>query len=86
MNELASIVKEGRLALSRGLPTVLATVVAPVDPRIETAAIKKVFGSHAARLAVSSTKSMTGHALGAAGGIETGITALAIRKAEVRMA
>jgi len=51
----------------------------PLNDRIETAAIKKVFGSQAVRLAVSSTKSMTGHALGAAGGIETAITALAIR-------
>ncbi|MDA2928365.1 beta-ketoacyl-ACP synthase II [Acidobacteria bacterium AH-259-O06] len=51
----------------------------PPNDRIETQAIKTVFGKHADRLAISSTKSMIGHSLGAAGGLEGGITALAIR-------
>ena len=49
------------------------------NDRIETAALKKVFGDHSRKLLVSSTKSMTGHLLGAAGGVEAALSVLAIR-------
>ncbi len=50
------------------------------NDKIETLAIKKVFGAHAKKLAVSSTKSVMGHLLGAAGGVELIASALAIKK------
>lgn len=54
-----------------------------LNDKVETLAIRKAFGSHAYKLAVSSTKSMTGHLLGAAGGIEFVVCCLSIRDAIV---
>jgi 3-oxoacyl-[acyl-carrier-protein] synthase II len=51
----------------------------PINDPTETLAVKTTFGEHAKKLVMSSTKSMTGHLLGAAGGLEAGICALAVR-------
>ncbi len=55
----------------------------PYNDKFETAAIKKVLGDDAYKTAISSTKSMTGHLLGAAGGIESAVCALAIRDGKI---
>lgn len=55
----------------------------PLNDLSETQAIKKVFGNHAYEMVVSSTKSMTGHTLGAAGGVESVITALALKEGKI---
>ncbi|MGD8229900.1 MAG: beta-ketoacyl-ACP synthase II [Desulfobacteraceae bacterium] len=51
----------------------------PYNDKIETLAIKKLFGDHARKIGVNSTKSMTGHLLGAAGGFETAVSALCLK-------
>jgi 3-oxoacyl-[acyl-carrier-protein] synthase II len=51
----------------------------PIGDAIETMALKHVFGAHAKKVPISSTKSMTGHLLGGAGGLEAGISVLALR-------
>jgi 3-oxoacyl-[acyl-carrier-protein] synthase II len=55
----------------------------PYNDKLETLAIKNCFGDHARKLVISSTKSMTGHLLGGAGGLEAGITALAVHEGVV---
>jgi 3-oxoacyl-[acyl-carrier-protein] synthase II len=54
-----------------------------IGDRLETIAIKRAFGDHAYKLAVSSTKSMTGHLLGGAGGLEAGVAVLSLRDQEL---
>ncbi len=51
----------------------------PYNDKVETRAIKKVFGDHAYKMGVNSTKSMTGHLMGAAGGVEAGYTAFCLK-------
>ena len=55
----------------------------PFNDKLETAAIKQLFGDHARKLKINSTKSMTGHLLGGAGSLEAAVTALSIKNGKV---
>jgi 3-oxoacyl-[acyl-carrier-protein] synthase II len=74
LEERASALKRG----ARIYAEIVGYGTTPWNDKIETLAIKRLFGDHAYKLAVSSTKSMTGHLLGAAGGLEAGLTALSL--------
>lgn len=56
-----------------------------MNDRTETMAVKEAFGDHAKNIAINSTKSMTGHLLGAAGGVEAVVTAMSIKNSKVHM-
>jgi 3-oxoacyl-[acyl-carrier-protein] synthase II len=55
----------------------------PLNDRLETAAMKAAFGEHAGKVPISSTKSMTGHLLGAAGGVEAAVSVMAIERSAI---
>jgi 3-oxoacyl-[acyl-carrier-protein] synthase II len=84
--EAHGAIRSMRMALKKaGIPTTSVDYInahgtsTPINDPTETLGVKSLFGDHAYKLAMSSTKSMTGHLLGAAGGPEAGITALAIK-------
>jgi 3-oxoacyl-[acyl-carrier-protein] synthase II len=84
--EAHGAIRSMSMALKKaGIPTTSVDYInahgtsTPVNDPTETLGVKSLFGEHAYKLAMSSTKSMTGHLLGAAGGLEAGITALAVK-------
>jgi 3-oxoacyl-[acyl-carrier-protein] synthase II len=84
--EAHGAIRSMRMALKKaGIPATSVDYInahgtsTPINDPTETLGVKSLFGEHAYKLAMSSTKSMTGHLLGAAGGLEAGITALAVK-------
>jgi 3-oxoacyl-[acyl-carrier-protein] synthase II len=84
--EAHGAIRSMTMALKKaGIPTTSVDYInahgtsTPINDPTETLGVKSLFGEHAYTLAMSSTKSMTGHLLGAAGGLEAGITALAVK-------
>jgi 3-oxoacyl-[acyl-carrier-protein] synthase II len=84
--EAHGAIRSMRMALKKaGIPATSVDYInahgtsTPINDPTETFGVKSLFGEHAYKLAMSSTKSMTGHLLGAAGGLEAGITALAVK-------
>jgi 3-oxoacyl-[acyl-carrier-protein] synthase II len=84
--EAHGAIRSMTMALKKaGIPTTSVDYInahgtsTPINDPTETLGVKSLFGDHAYKLAMSSTKSMTGHLLGAAGGLEAGITALAVK-------
>lgn len=77
---MAGALADGRIAADEVAYINAHGTSTPLNDKTETAAVKSLFGEHARSLAMSSTKSMTGHLLGAAGGIETVATVLAVHR------